>query len=369
MDTTKSMITTGDLAAADEAEARRRSRRFAFWSASAVLLAAAIFASFTVSLDYVRYAPGTAYVTEDQITVDGTEVFDPEGQIRFLTVRVRSDVNVWDALSTWLDDRYELKDKQQVTGGRSRDEVRQFNVLLMDQSLVTAQRVALQHLNIPFTGTGVIVRAVIEGAPASEKLDGGDRIVEIDGEPVQFTDDLVRIVSARAPGEVVTVGYVPAHVDDGAKELAKIELTVDESGPQPRTVLGVFTADGAPDPGFAVEIDRNDVGGPSAGLAWTLSLIDILTPGELTGGATIAVTGTIGLDGQVGLVDGVRQKAFAARDAGATLFLVPMIDDDELAKVREAAGAGMPVVRVRNLEEALGVLDQFAAQPGELAAG
>ena len=84
--------------------------------------------------------------------------------------------------------------------------------------------------------------------------------------------------------------------------------------------------------------------GPSAGLAFTLTIIDKLSPGDLTGGKNVAVTGTIELDGTVGEVGGVPQKTAAAIDAGAKLFLVPS------AEVREAkarAGSAMKVVGCR----------------------
>jgi PDZ domain-containing protein len=101
-----------------------------------------------------------------------------------------------------------------------------------------------------------------------------------------------------------------------------------------------------------VRIDTGHVGGPSGGLAFTIALIDVLTPGELTGGHTVAVTGTIADDGAVGRVGGIRLKTLAARTAGVELFLVPE------ANYREAvANAGpMRVVPVRDLRSALDTL-------------
>jgi PDZ domain-containing protein len=108
-----------------------------------------------------------------------------------------------------------------------------------------------------------------------------------------------------------------------------------------------------------VRIDTARVSGPSAGLAFTLAVIDDLTPGDLTGGAAVAVTGTIAEDGAVGPVGGVAQKAVVAREAGARLLLVPA---GEVAEARARAG-GVRVVGVRTLDDALDVLTRRSGVP------
>jgi PDZ domain-containing protein len=106
-----------------------------------------------------------------------------------------------------------------------------------------------------------------------------------------------------------------------------------------------------------VTIDSGQVGGPSAGLAFTLGVIDLLTPGDLTGGTEITATGTIRPDGSVGAIGGVQQKAAAVRRAGVRLFLVPAEQTpEELARARELAGKGVEIVPVKTLDEALDVL-------------
>ena len=110
---------------------------------------------------------------------------------------------------------------------------------------------------------------------------------------------------------------------------------------------------------FDVDISSGSVGGPSAGLAFTLVMLDVLSRGELTGGKRVAVTGSIRLDGSVGDVGGVVQKAVAARDAGAGLMIVPEGSVDE---ARSGAG-DVPVVGVANLEEALQALADVGGDP------
>src|SRR5690606_3334077 len=106
-------------------------------------------------------------------------------------------------------------------------------------------------------------------------------------------------------------------------------------------------------------------GGPSAGLAFTLALIDLLTPGELTGGHKVAVTGTIRLDGSVGPVGGGAQKAIAARNAGYEVFLVP---PDELEEVKTTLGGDFAVIAVSTLDEALEALVSLGGEVGSTAA-
>src|SRR6185295_15231828 len=103
-----------------------------------------------------------------------------------------------------------------------------------------------------------------------------------------------------------------------------------------------------------VDIDSGSVGGPSAGLAFTLGVIDALTPGELTGGQKVATTGTISLDGSVGPIGGIKQKVFTVERAGVKVFLVPA---SEAADARDAAGnRGLKIIPVENVDDALKAL-------------
>ena len=114
---------------------------------------------------------------------------------------------------------------------------------------------------------------------------------------------------------------------------------------------------------FEVTIDTGDVGGPSAGLAFTLALIDDLTPGDLTGGADVAVTGTIQPDGSVGPIGGAGQKAAAVRRDGLDLFLVPSDDYEDAV---EHAGDDLEVVAVDTIDEALDALGDHGGNVDDL---
>jgi PDZ domain-containing protein len=117
--------------------------------------------------------------------------------------------------------------------------------------------------------------------------------------------------------------------------------------------VGLTTKDLRFDFPFEVDVQSERIGGPSAGLAFTLEVIDQLTPGELTGGRNVATTGTIELDGSVGEVGGVAQKTMAVRESGADLFIVP---SGELETARRFAGDDLHVVAADTLDEALAAL-------------
>ncbi|MEY3055126.1 MAG: hypothetical protein RL550_1649, partial [Actinomycetota bacterium] len=115
-----------------------------------------------------------------------------------------------------------------------------------------------------------------------------------------------------------------------------------------------------------IDIDTDSIGGPSAGLAFTLALIDALTPGELSPPGGVAVTGTMSGDGEVGPIGALVQKAVAVRRSGAELFLVPSAQSvNDLAAARSAAGPGVEIVPVATLEEAVAALAARGGTPVE----
>jgi PDZ domain-containing protein len=195
-------------------------------------------------------------------------------------------------------------------------------------------------------------------------LECNDVVVAVNGRPVHTSDGLVAAIRSGAPGETVrfTVQRTGANGKLATKTLtARLGRTPASVDPTRagQTFLGVvsmtrFTYTFP----FNVTIDVGNIGGPSAGLAMTLATLDILSNGNLTGGHRVAATGTIGLDGSVGDVGGVAQKAVAVRKAGATVFLVPA---DELKDAQSQAGS-MKVYPVKTLQQALDDLKALGGQ-------
>jgi PDZ domain-containing protein len=127
-----------------------------------------------------------------------------------------------------------------------------------------------------------------------------------------------------------------------------------------RGMVGIMLEDAPVEVLFPVdvEIDSQNIGGPSAGMMFTLEIIDALTDEDLTHGRRIAGTGTINEDGEVGPIGGMKQKTFGAIDAGADYLLVPAANYEEAA---DAAGDDIVVVRIETIEDALTFLESLGA--------
>jgi PDZ domain-containing protein len=308
--------------------------------------------------------------TEPLITVSGAEVYPSDGSIGYTTVSLRQ-ATLLGLAQGWLDDDIDVVPRDDVLSGRDVNENRELNLQMMTDSKEVATFVALDRLGYDVSMmVGQAVSDVVPDSPADGLIEPGDVITAIDGEQFDDPDDLSRLLADEAPGDQVTVSLQTA---PGRGEDVELALVASPDDPS-RAIMGVQVAPVAMDfefP-FPVTIDTGDVGGPSAGLAFTLALIDDLTPGDLTGGADVAVTGTIQPDGSVGPIGGAGQKAAAVRRDGLDLFLVPSDDyDDAVAH----AGDDLEVVAVDTIDEALEALGDHGGnvddlpEVGESAAG
>jgi PDZ domain-containing protein len=316
----------------------------------------------TVRVNYFVQSPGTAIALEDRISVDGTPEFPSEGEVYFTTVRVSRDrATLLDVVGEWLDPASVLIEDERLLQGRSPEQNREFNRELMDSSQELAKRVALQYLGLDVvTSNGALVTQVQPDAPADGALEPGDVIVSAGGAPVDEASMLVEAIGDRVPGDELDLEVL--RLDNGEVEPVTVNLAEREGG----AFLGVGISDSfeLTDLPFDVEIDTAQVGGPSAGLALTLSIIDLLTEGELTGGLRVATTGTIDIDGTVGPIGGIQQKAHAVRRAGIDVFIVPAAD---APIAMDVLGDSAEVIGVQTLDEAIDALGRLGGQTEALA--
>ena len=316
-----------------------------------------------VELPYYAFRPGSVRDTSTLISVDGTQTYDADGSISYTTVSLRQ-VTLLGLAAGWLDDDVDIKSRDDVLGPRNANENRQLNLALMDTSKQVATQVALEKLGyqVDVSVTGEIVLDVENGSPADGELESGDTIVAIDGEAINDPDDLSRLLDDNKPGDQVTVTIQPFNTTDEDKDV-KLTLAPKPDDPE-QGMMGVQVQPTGVefDFPFKVAFDTGDVGGPSAGLAFTLGLLDLLTPGELTGGVPVAVTGEIHSDGTVGPVGGTGQKAAAVREAGIDVFLVP--SDDYQAAVEHAGD--VKVIKVDTLDDALDALADLGGNADDL---
>jgi PDZ domain-containing protein len=245
----------------------------------------------------------------------------------------------------------------------------------MDSAQSTASVVALRNLGyqVQENDLGAQLFQVAPGSPAAEAgLECNDLITAVDSTPIHTAEELTTAIHAAKPGQDVRITVQRPASSGKPKTLtvtAHLTGTPAEGG-QPadptRAFLGVVamthTTFTFP---FRVTVDVGNIGGPSAGLALTLGLLDVLSDGNLTGGHRVAATGTINFDDSVGDVGGVAQKAVAVRRAGAEVFFVP---PQELAAAKSEAGS-MKVYAVSTLQQALGYLQAMGGHIPPAASG
>jgi len=340
------------------------------WLSSLTILVAAF-----VRLDLWEIAPGGAeqvlprleYDAEALAMVTRHEAREP---VLFVTA-LGNRLSALDAFAAALDPDVEVQDYEERFGDSTPESQRRSNFTAMVSAKQIAEYVALARLGYEVSleyGELVVDRPVCLEAPtelqACTQLQPGDAVTAIDGEEITSLDRLLEIFADRgyAPGDVVTLSVVRHTTTDAVDVRVELIESPDEPG---RTIIGVFPADtrrvSLP---FEVDIDTDRIGGPSAGLAFTLALLDDLSAGELTGGVRVAATGTIDGDGSVGAIGALRQKAVAVRNAGATVFLVPAAQSqDDLAAARAAAGPRVRVEPVATLDEALAILADLGGDP------
>ncbi|MGV1007040.1 MAG: PDZ domain-containing protein [Dermatophilaceae bacterium] len=282
--------------------------------------------------------------TADRIVVTGRETFPTSGSLDFTTVRVVGGpgfpVNAVDVITAWLDPNRDVFPVDAIfPPDVTKEQVAEENRAEMSGSQHTAAAVALRALGYDVPQVVTVAR-VPSDAPAAGQLRVGDVLVSIGGVPVTDAATTRAAVQQVAPGQSVDVVVER----DGSQVTVHPKTGKADDG---RTVLGVGLGVDFRLP-FGVSIDAGNVGGPSAGLMFSLGVYDKLTDGPLTGGRSVAGTGTIGDDGSVGAIDGIRQKMVGARQAGAGYFLAPAANCPDVDRVPD----GMTVVKVETFDQA-----------------
>jgi PDZ domain-containing protein len=264
------------------------------------------------------------------------------------TVRFHT-VSALGALFAWLDPHQAVVPESTLyPPGETVEQEEQRALSQMDQSKIDASYVVLRRLaDYPEEhGDGALIEYVSPGCPAEGKLFTGDVVESIDGTPVHSQDDAAEALDGAPAGDPITFEVrAGGETHDVTVTRARCDPEID------RPLIGIFMIDAFP---FGVQISSGDVGGPSAGLMWALGLYDLLTPGDLTAGMTIAGTGTIDTRGGVGPIGGILDKVVAAERAGAMVFLVPA---DNMGELRDEDTGDMRLISVNTFKDALDALE------------
>lgn len=230
---------------------------------------------------------------------------------------------------------------------------------MMDESKVAAKVVALRAAgyDVQITGQGAQVQDIAETSRARGIVQSGDIVVAVDGREIATANDLVTLVQSRRPGDVVQM-----RVRRGEGDLT-LAVPLGESPDEPgraRAGLVIITHLFAYELPKEVDVETREIGGPSAGLMFALGVYNAVTPGDLVQGRTIAGTGSITTDGQIGAIGGVEYKIRAAESARVSIFLVPRANYDD---ARRAAHSKMQIVPVDTFNDALVALGATPAVP------
>jgi Lon-like protease len=300
---------------------------------------------------FYAFEPGPARDVEDLVEVSGERTYSSDGSLFLTTVRVDTQVTAADWFRAAFDPAKRVVSPEEVTGGRSFERQEELQLQEMEASKEQARVVALSALGYPAPeGEGAEIVSVDETAPAGGSLMEDDVIVEVNGEPVETTCDAAERIGDVEPGDQVEL----AVLRDGERESFTMNTASNPQDPSKAYVGVVMTNKGFDyDPGVEVEFDTENIGGPSAGLMFTLALYDQLTPDDLTGGREIAGTGTIGCGGEVGPIGGIEQKVAGAEAEGAEVFLAPSGNFDQA----QAAANDIRVVEIANFSDALDYLE------------
>jgi Lon-like protease len=331
-------------------------RRIAVLTAGVVLLVLFGLLGTTLPVPYVAQVPGPTFNTlgdidgEPIIRIEGRDPNQVEGNLNLTTVGVsRGGLSLVQAVRGWFDDEVSVVPEEAVyPPGRSEEDTRRANRQAFLTSEQAAQTAALGRLGYPVK---VVVQGLSKDSPSEGALEEGDALEAVDGTPTPDTGTLNTVLGSIPGGSTVTVSYTRL----GEPGAATVVTRPAEE--RPGSLLGITVLE-QPHAPFDVDIQVEDVGGPSAGLMLTLGILDLVGDDDLTGGAVIAGTGTIDPQGKVGPIGGIPLKMVAARDLGAELFLVPA---GNCAEAAAAPDPGFPLARVATLDDALKALSDFEA--------
>ena len=357
-------MTDGPVTGESAPRPRRGRRGTALLIALLSLLALAVLAAF-LPVPYVKIAPGPTFNTIGEI--DGRPLVEIGESTQYPTYPVTGNLNmttiqewggprggltVFQAVAAWLDQGDAVLPRELLyPDDETKADVEQRNAEMFSTSQSNAIAAALTYAEIPVEAQ-VTVTMVVEGTPAAGNLRAGDHVLTLDGVAVTDSQQIGEAIQSSPIGTTFAFGV------ERAGEAVTVSVTsADNSGDPGVADVGISLGPNFVGP-MPIQFTLQDIGGPSAGLFFSLAIVDKLTPADLAAGRFIAGTGTISPDGSVGAIGGIRQKLAGAEAAGAELFLMPKVH------CGEAAGYvpdGLKVVPVETLTDAIVAIEAWKA--------
>lgn len=349
----------------------RLNRQDVLIGAGGLLLGILLFVMLLLPAPYALQLPGPTVDTlgdRVHIQISGAETYpEPNGELLLTTVSVRggpgSTVSVGEAMTAWIrGDAMVMPVEEAFAPNTVEAELDAYQQQLMTNSQENAAAAALQELGyeVPME---LVIASVEANSPANGLVQTDDIFTALTrndtGERVEFLNfrTLSDFMLLIPPGTEVT-----AHLTRGGEDATATFQTAARSEGDTRTgsVLGIYIGANITFP-VTVSFDLDNIGGPSAGMMFSLAVVDLMTEGDLADGEIIAGTGTMSIDGYVGPIGGIQQKLFGAERDGATWFLAPV------ANCGEVVGNipdGLSVVAVNELSDAVAAVEAIAAGDG-----
>lgn len=323
---------------------------------------------FIYPMDYYILSPGNAYNLTKYVEVENAD--EPsKGTLSMMTVSMSKATPFKYAIAKFSDEKDIVKEEDVRAPEETDADYNLRQLKLMTDSQFNAKYMAFKETGEKYEVDyqGVYVIYVLDKSAASGILEAGDQVVKINGEKIKKHQDLVGFLEKKQKGDEVKLTF-----KRNGKLLNKTVKLKEIPGGEGRIGLGITFSDSksiktTP----TVKINSENIGGPSAGLMFTLEIIDQLTAGDLTKGYKIAGTGEMLETGEVGRIGGIDKKVIAASDAGIEIFFAP---DDTISKEMKKAsptvqsnykqakeqaskmGTEMKIVPVKTLDDALAYL-------------
>lgn len=332
-----------------------------------------------VRLPLLVMSPGPTFNTIGEldgtplISITGTTTYPTSGNLDMTTVSERGGtaggVHLAPAMVGWIAGSAAVVPRESYyPADATGQQISEVNEAMFVSSQSDSVAAALGELGIPTTPR-VVVAAIGDDVPAAGKLRAGDVIESVDGRSITSPEQVGEQVRSRGVGDVVRM-VVLREPDDKAQphepapiaQRSRVEVdlvTADnphDEGTDPTPYIGIAVATWH-EPPFSITFNIADIGGPSAGLMFSLGIVDLLTKGAMTGGGHVAGTGSIDESGTVGPIGGIRHKLVGAAHAGAELFLAPERNCDEVVG---HVPAGLAVAAVKDLDQARTVVEAWA---------
>ncbi|WP_028392962.1 SepM family pheromone-processing serine protease [Bacillus cihuensis] len=312
-------------------------------------------------LPYYVTKPGMAKELEPIVSVEGGD--KAEGSFMLTTIRM-GKANIYSYAIAKFSDYQELFAEKDIRRENESDEEYNLRQLhMMDGSKNHAIQVAFEKAgkSITFDYHGVYVLGVIEGMPAEKTLKTGDQIIKVDHLKFQSSQEFIDYVAEKKVDDEINIVYIR----NKKEYTAKMKLKAFDEHSE-KVGIGISLEDDkSPVTNPPIKIDSEEIGGPSAGLMFTLEIYNQLTKGDLTKGYRIAGTGTMSEDGIVGPIGGIQQKIVAAHKSGAEIFFAPNEGGKKDSNYREALIAAkdiktkMKIVPVDTFDDARTYLEKL----------